>query len=214
MGKQNLLHFEDIKLAKALSKNDEDVFNRFFDSYFPRLYRFTISRVDGDKELAQEIVQETLISALKSIKQYRGEAALFSWLCQISRNQINQYFRKNKLLKITSHITDNPETQEIFDNIQDLSTHNPDKIYENDNLRDVISSTLDNLPNDYGDLLAYKYLDKLSVKQISIKLNTSTTSVQSKLARAREAFKDVITNILGAQPDILSSYQAEYKYER
>lgn len=201
-------YFEDIKLAKALSKNKESDFNHFFDFYFPRLYRFTVARVDGDRELSKEIVQETLISALKNIKQYRGEAALFSWLCQINRNQISQYFRKNKMLKMTKHINDNPEIQEVFDNIQDVINHNPDKTYENDKLRDIISSTLDSLPNDYGDILEWKYLDKLSVIQIAEKLNTSATSIQSKLARAREAFKKVIMNILGDNSDIFNTQEA------
>jgi len=205
-----LLYFEDVKLAKALMKNDEKVFNYFFESYFPRLYRFTIARVDGDKELTKDIVQETLICAIKSIKQYRGEAALFSWLCQINRNQISYYFRKNKLLKLTSHITDTPEIQEIFDNIQDVDSRNPDRTYENDKLRDIISSTLDNLPNGYGDLLELKYLDKLSVVEIAKNLNTTTVSVQSKLARARESFKNVMVNILGSNSELFYSHGERY----
>jgi RNA polymerase sigma-70 factor (ECF subfamily) len=205
-----LIFLEDIKLAKSLSKNNEKMFNHFFEMYFPRLYRFTIVRVDGDKELSQEIVQDTLISALKSIKQYRGEAPLFSWLCQINRNQINGYFRKNKLDKITNHITDNPDIQEVFDNIKDITSQNPDNRYENDRLRDVITSTLDNLPNGYGDVLEWKYIDKLSINEIAEKLNTSATSIQSKLARAREAFKKVIINILGPQSTLFESQEAEY----
>lgn len=201
-------YLEDIKLAKALSRNNEKNFNHFFEFYFPRLYRFTIVRLDGDQDLSKEIVQETLISAMKNIKQYRGEAALFSWLCQINRNQISQHFRKNKILKMTKHINDSLEIQEIFENIQDVISHNPDKIYENNRLRDVITSTLDSLPNSYGDILEWKYLDKLSVFQIAEKLNTSTTSIQSKLARAREAFKKVITSILGKDLDIFNFRQA------
>ena len=206
-----MIFLEDIKLAKALSKNKESDFNHFFEFYFPRLYRFSIVRVDGDAELAKEIVQETLISAIKNIKQYRGEAALFSWLCQINRNQINQYFRKNKLLKVTNRITDNPDIQEVFDNIHDVISHNPDKIYENDKLRDIITSTLDNLPNGYGDILEWKYLDKLSVVQIAEKLNTSVVSIQSKLARAREAFKQVIMNVLGSHSELFNAYETGNK---
>jgi RNA polymerase sigma-70 factor (ECF subfamily) len=202
-----LIFLEDIKLANKISSHSESDFNHFFELYFPRLYRFTIVRIDGDEELTKEIVQETLISAIKNIKQYRGEAALFSWLCQINRNHINQYFRKNKLLKITSNITDSPNIREVFDNIQDVINHYPDKIYENDKLRDIITSTLDNLPNGYGDILEWKYLDKLSVVQIAEKLDTSEISIQSKLARARKSFKQVIINILGNDSDLFSAYE-------
>ena len=73
----------------------------------------------------------------------------------------------------------------------------PEKIYEHEQLHELISSTLDNLPNGYGDLLEMKYSDKLSINEISKYLNLTETAVQSKLARARESFKIVITRILG-----------------
>ncbi|TDR17426.1 RNA polymerase sigma factor [Marinicella litoralis] len=174
------------------------MFNHFFDFYFPRLYRFSLVRVDGDKELTKDLVQETLFLAIKNIKQYRGEASLMSWLCQINRSQISLYFKKNNI-KQTVRVSDLPEVQEIFDNIKSEIKDHPDKQYETSKLHEIISSTLDNLPNGYGDLLEMKYLDKLSVNEIAADLSLSVTSVQSKLARARESFKIVITRILGDQ---------------
>ncbi|MEZ5471737.1 MAG: RNA polymerase sigma factor [Marinicella sp.] len=191
-----MIHFEDLKLAKGIAKRNEKMFNHFFDFYFPRLYRFSLIRLDGDKELTKDIVQETLFLAIKNIKQYRGEASLMSWLCQINRSQISLYFRKNNI-KQTVRVSDFPEIQEIFDNITSEINDHPDKKYETSKLNEIISSTLDNLPNGYGDLLELKYLDKLSVTQIAEDLNISETAVQSKLARAREAFKTVVTRILG-----------------
>ncbi len=194
----NLIHFEDKKLAKGIANRNEKMFNHFFDFYFPRLYRFSLVRVDGDKELTKDLVQETLFLAIKNIKQYRGEASLMSWLCQINRSQISLYFKKNNI-KQTVRVSDLPEVQEIFDNIKSEIKDHPDKQYETSKLHEIISSTLDNLPNGYGDLLEMKYLDKLSVNEIAADLSLSVTSVQSKLARARESFKIVITRILGDQ---------------
>ena len=194
-----MINLEDLRLAKAITKKNEKMFNHFFDLYFPKLYRFTMARVDGDIELSKDIVQETMSIAIKSIKQYRGEAALFTWLCQINRSQISLYFRKNKTASLTHHIEDNPEIREVFDNIQIKGSLNPDKLYENKNLAELISSTLDNLPHGYGDILELKYLEKLSVNEIAIKMNTSVVSIQSKLARARETFKTVICEMQGAK---------------
>jgi RNA polymerase sigma-70 factor (ECF subfamily) len=191
-----LINFEDLKLAKAIAKGNEKLFVEFFDIYFPRLYRFSLSRLDGDKELTKDMVQETLFLAMKNIKQYRGEASLMSWLCQINRNKISAYFKKNKI-KQTIKIDDLPEIKEIFENIETELNHRPEKLYENEQLHELISSTLDNLPNGYGDLLEMKYTDNLSVSEISLSLNLSEAAVQSKLARAREAFKTVITRIIG-----------------
>ena len=196
--RNKLIHSEDKKMAKAIVNRNEQVFNQFFDCYFPRLYRFSMARLDGDKELTKDLVQETLLIAIKNIKQYRGEASLMSWLCQINRSQISLYFRKNNT-KQTVRIDDIPEVRELFDNIKTELAEHPDMDYQNKHLNEIISSTLDNLPNGYGDILELKYLDKMSVQEIAENLNISETAVQSKLARARESFKIIISRILGDQ---------------
>jgi RNA polymerase sigma-70 factor (ECF subfamily) len=204
-----LIYQEDKRLAKSLAGNNEERFKYFFELYFPKIYRFTINRVDGDKELTKDIVQETLCIAIKNIKQYRGEAALLSWLCQISRSQISLYFRKNKISKYTHSISDNPAVREIFDNAELGTNQSPDQHYENNKLREVIFNTLDSLPNGYGDILEWKYLDKLSVSQIAEKLNTTDISIQSKLSRAREAFRRIMLEILGNHNDLLKPQKLE-----
>lgn len=201
-----MIHLEDKKLAKEIANRNEAKFNQFFDFYFPRLYRFSLVRLDGNVDLTKDIVQETLLIAIKNIKQYRGEAPLFSWLCQINRSQISLYFRKNKV-KQTLLVSDFSEVQEVFDNIKSEISDQPDGKYENKQLNEIISSTLDNLPNGYGDLLELKYLEKLSVNEIAATLNLSATAVQSKLARARESFKTVISRILGDQAHLFIKKQ-------
>ena len=54
----------------------------------------------------------------------------------------------------------------------------------------LVHYLLDALPGDYGDILEWKYIEGLSVDEIARKLSTTTLAVQSKLARARRAFKD------------------------
>src|SRR5262245_963121 len=77
-------------------RGDEAAFRRFFDGFFPRLYRFAVPRVGGDTDAAKEVVQSALIKAMRNLANYRGEAALFSWLCQICRRQIVDHLRANQ----------------------------------------------------------------------------------------------------------------------
>ena len=123
-----------------------------------------------------------MMQAVTHMKTYRGEAAMFSWLCQIGRNRIHAHLKKYKKQPVV-HIGDHAEIREIMDNINDEILLKPEKVYVNDNLRELIFSTLDHLPHGYGDLLELKYLDKLSVEEIAHQLDTTTTTIQSKLAR-------------------------------
>ena len=202
-----VLNAADRNLARKIVRGDEQAFRNFFDYYFPRLYRFALSRLNGDVELTKDIVQETLMRATTHMKTYRGEATLFSWLCQIARNLIRTHFKKNNKQQ-TIHIGDHPEVQDVMDNIRDEILQKPEHVYANDNLRELIFSTLDHIPHGYGDLLEWKYLDKLSVEEIAHQLDTSATSIQSKLARAREAFKAVMTRLLGDYTDILNTEES------
>src|SRR4030095_1225541 len=78
----------DRELIDAMLAGDEAAFRSFFTAYFPRVYRFALPRLNNEVEAAKEVVQSTLTKAMRNLAGYRGEAALFSWLCQICRRQI------------------------------------------------------------------------------------------------------------------------------
>ncbi len=187
----------DLKIAKAIKKGNEKVFNQFFKEYYPKVFRFVMSRVKGDRDLADDFTQQTLCKALDKIDTFRGEATLFTWVCQISRSIIYAYqLKENRRNRIITPVTDIPDVREILDNIAMNEMSQPDNVAANFELNNLISEILDNLPNNYGDILEWKYVEQLSVNQIAEKLNTSLASVQSSLARARQSFKTVIQKML------------------
>ena len=89
------IHLEDWRLAKRLLAGDERAFAQFFDEYFSRLYRFALTRLSGDEDVAREVVQGALSRALQKIAGFRGESTLFTWLCVICRNEIADWARRN-----------------------------------------------------------------------------------------------------------------------
>src|SRR5262245_9624989 len=72
-------------------RGEEAAFEEFFRSHFARLFRFAMNRVDHDAGAAEEAVQASLCRAVSSLKGYRGEASLFTWLCTICRNEIHAW---------------------------------------------------------------------------------------------------------------------------
>ena len=202
--KSTKLNITDLKLAKGIIKGDEKVFNHFFADYYPRLFRFIMSRVKQDKDLADDFAQQTMCTAIDKIHGYRGEAALFTWMCQISRSLIHaHYVKENRRNRIVLPLADTSELREILDNIAMSENQQPENISANQELGELISEIMDNLPNNYGDILEWKYVEQLSVDEIAKKLNTTMVSVQSSLARARHSFKSVIEKMM--QNDKLSA---------
>ncbi len=179
-------HDDDIKLVERVLRKERAAFNEFFETYFSRLYRFCHSRVSQER-VCEDIVQETLCKAVKSLTQYRGEATLFTWLCQICRNEIHSWYRKqdNKI----PVATDFDDDDTIRASLESLAAMSFDDEDERHALEKTVQLVLDYLPNNYGRVLELKYLEDLSVHDIATKMGTSSIAVQSLLARARTAFR-------------------------
>ena len=200
------IHLEDRALAKRLRKNDDRAFNAFFDENFARLYRFALPRLKNDEEAAKEIVQQTMSKALRNIGRYRGEAALFTWLCAICRNEISDWLqRQGKYEQRIVLIEDHPEIQAAVDSFQAPVSQGPEREFERTESVRLIQVALDRLPQKYGDALEWKYVEGYSVKEIAARLGIGQEAAQSLLARAKRAFGEVygslVSPLAGAMDD-------------
>ena len=77
---------DDQTLVQQMLAGDERAFVTFFETYFPRVYRFALPRVDRNADTAKDVVQATLVKAMRKLKDFRSEASLFTWVCQICRH--------------------------------------------------------------------------------------------------------------------------------
>jgi RNA polymerase sigma-70 factor (ECF subfamily) len=178
---------------------EEAAFNQFFDENFGRLYRFILPRLSNDKQASTEVVQAALSKALQKIHGYRGEAALFTWLCTICRNEMVDWIRRNA--RFREHVVlieDFPEIQAAVDSFQAPASDQPGRVYQKLEAARLIQVALDRLPARYGDALEWKYIEGHSVKEIACKLDLSPEAAQSLLARAKKAFKELYSTL--AQP--------------
>ena len=86
---------------------------KLYREYFTPVYRYTLSLVH-DPDMAEEITQETFFRALKKINDYRGEASLKVWLCQIARNlSFDTLKRQSKTTALTKHDDDESNDYEL-----------------------------------------------------------------------------------------------------
>jgi RNA polymerase sigma-70 factor (ECF subfamily) len=182
---------DDKKLVKQLLAGNEQAFDRFFDEHFARLYRFALVRMGDDEDAARDIAQITLSKALRKLHTYRAEAALFTWLCAICRNEISDWLAAQG--RYREHIVlaeDFPEIQAAVDSLQVPEQMRPEAHYRRVELLRLIQVALDRLPAKYGDALEWKYIEGRSVREIAERLDIGTEAAQSLLARARRAFAD------------------------
>ena len=200
------LFANDQDLIAAMLRGDETAFRYFFDAYFPRMYRFALPRLANDVEAAKEVVQAALTKAMRTLPGYRGEAALFTWLCQICRRQIVDCLRINRRHEQNIvQFEDSAELRAVLEAVEAPASDEPAHGYTVAATRVLIQSVLDRLPARYGDVLEWKYIEGRSVEEIGDLLGIGHTAAQSVLARARTAFREALETVFGSTArDILT----------
>jgi RNA polymerase sigma-70 factor (ECF subfamily) len=167
---------------------DQQAFSEFFDAYFPRLFRFALRRL-GDADAAEEIAQATLVLAVRKVGTWRGEAALFTWLCTLCRRELSAYYERKGRAPALTPLDDDPAVRTELDAIA-AETDDPERIFERTRLAERVRLTLDVLPPRYADALEWKYIQGLAVAEIATRLQSTPKAVESLLARARQAFRE------------------------
>lgn len=187
---------DDRRLVQRLRRGDEVAFEEFFSTYSARLYRFAVTRVRRDADAAEEVVQLTLSKALAKLATYRGEAALFTWLCTFCRHEISAYFtRLERLAPETPLAEDSPDVRAALESLGATSTSGPDEQLRRREVARLVQVTLDQLPEPYGDALEWKYIQGWSVDEIASRLCVGPKAAESLLTRARQAFREAFASL-------------------
>jgi RNA polymerase sigma-70 factor (ECF subfamily) len=198
---------DEKELLRRMLAGDERAFDAFFAAYFARVYRFALPRLNGDVEATREVVQATLAKAMRKLSSFRGDASLFTWICQICRREVVDHIRANR--RHTRHVVlidDQPELRMAIEAIEAPEDYDLVSSYGRAETGRLVQTVLDRLPAHYGDALEWKYMEGRSVEEIGERLGIGTTAAQSLLARARIAFREALEQVFGADAaDIAAS---------
>ncbi len=195
-------HIEDLRFRRGIIDGDEDILAEFYEKYFSRLYRYIYYRVGRDHQHAEEVVNDTFVESIEKIEKFDSERGnLEAWLIILSRNKIRSL--NNSMRRATNYERSwsmlEGELDTIFSSISDISEQ--EAYLENEELSNAVGLVMGSLPEDYSQLLELKYKDELSTKDIAARLKKTEKSIESKLTRARAAFRQLFT---ATNADIIS----------
>lgn len=192
----DLVHV-DRALARRILGGDEGAFRELFDRFFPRLYRFALARLPRDPDAARDVVQQTFCQAIEKLDTYRGEAALYTWFCQICRNALADHYRRNdRLAGRVVLLEDRPDARAILESLAASASDEPETGALREQVHRIVEATLDALPGRYGEALEWKYIDGLSVREIAGRLSLGEKAAESLLTRARTSFREAIAGLI------------------
>ncbi len=170
--------------------------SQWVDRYGDLMYRYTLVRVK-DPNSAEEIVQMTFFSALKSQGSFAGKSSEKSWLFGILKHKILDHFRefaKSRNMDLLDEDGSDP-----LDNQFDSSGHwkkmpirwseDPEKAAENSQLAKALSQCIDGLSEKFRSIFVLKEIDGLSSEVICNEFNIKPTNLWVILHRTRSQLK-------------------------
>jgi RNA polymerase sigma-70 factor (ECF subfamily) len=184
------LYESDRALVTRMRAGEQRAFDEFFHSYVPRLVAFTTRRSGLDSASVEDIVQNTLVKAMRSLSSFRGEAALFTWLTQICRHELADVTRKAARQPGLVSLDEPEQLLRLQFQLRLAPSQEPESEVEAQLTRAAVIKALNALPERYSQALEAKYGDGLSVEEIAALMGVTTIAAQSLLARAREAFRE------------------------
>jgi len=173
------------------ARNNKEAFFELYNGYYPKIYAYLLVRTK-DKELTEDILQETFIKSLQALKNYEYKGKSFgAWLFRIATNEMISQWRKNRKmisygdenlleLKMDSGIT--PEEELI---------KNEDLLLKDEQSQKLLTA-LEKLPEKEKELVTLKYISKLSYKDIAVILNVRPGSLAVRLHRTLNKLKNLM----------------------
>ncbi|MFQ3542939.1 RNA polymerase sigma factor SigX [Halobacillus rhizosphaerae] len=166
------------------------VFERIYEQYHQDLYQFIMYMVK-DRDIAEDLVQETYIKILRSYHTYDNRSSEKTWLFSIARHVTIDYFRKQKRKR--ARIFDWFDWGEKQETIQDHQPLPEELAIQNDELREVYQ-TLDQCTVDQKTVIILRYIQGMSIKETASILGFSESKIKTTQHRAIKAIKDKLEN--------------------
>ncbi len=166
--------------------------------------------MNRNEDTAKDVVQTTLIKAMRHLGDYRGDAAMFTWLCQICRREIADQVRSQRRHsgKVVL-IEDSEEVRLALESIEAPAADDPLRRCDGAELKRLVHAVLDRLPGRYGEALEWKYVEG-SPSRKSATCWGSAIPRRSRCWRARGwRFREGLEAVFGASAaDVLASLEA------
>lgn len=190
------------KLVSLAQKKECKAFETLVNLHQSRVYSLAL-RMMKNAEEAEELVQETFLSAWQNLGKFRGDSAFGSWLYRICANFALMRLRRRRLEPEPMDFQNLPEPK--FDGngtLMGVNSHewsrNPEGLALDKELRRAIEEATARLPDDYRAVFLLRDQDGLSYEEIAKSLEITVPAVKSRLHRARLALRESINAFYGS----------------
>ncbi|ATP42162.1 RNA polymerase sigma factor SigW [Solibacillus sp. R5-41] len=181
------------KRIKQVLKGDQNAYADIVNLYQHKLYQVCY-RMLGNKQEAEDIAQEAFIRAYINLHSYDQNRKFSTWLYRIATNLCIDRIRKKKPDYYLDAEVAGTEGLNMYSQIA-VDEQLPEEAVEQMELQDRIQYEISRLPDKYRSVIVLKYIEELSLLEISEILDMPLGTVKTRIHRGREALRKQLNNV-------------------
>ncbi len=170
----------DINLVRLIASGDEAALRELYAAYGQRLYAYAL-RLVNDPALAEDVVQETLVSVWHGAESYRGEGRVVAWLLGIAHNLALKAIRRQPL----------PLSAEMEAILPDPGD-SPEELVQDREQSRWLRRGLNSLSADHRAVLELVFYQGLSLAEVAQVVGCPSGTVKSRLSYARQYLRGIL----------------------
>ncbi len=187
----NAMESDTSAIARGLRRRDPDLLDRLIEQYQHRLLRYLVY-LSGNRELAEDLFQETWIRVLERGHQYDGEHEFSTWLYAVARNLTIDYLRKKSPLSLDGLMEDEEHAPLEPADTRPMAW----EVVQQHEQSERISAALVSIPADYRETVVLRFQEGLALDEIATITGTKLGTVKSRLYRGLNM---LMSRLKGAQ---------------
>jgi RNA polymerase sigma-70 factor (ECF subfamily) len=201
---QQAIQEQDRELVERARRRDVQAFEELVAKYRSKVYGLAL-RMMQDASDAEEVLQETFLSAWQNLPTFRGESAFGSWLYRVCANFCLMRLRRKKVEATEAESQPLPGPKFDGDGTllsipsYDWSRGTEEKALDHE-LRVAIERATARLPDEHRTVFLLKDIEGLSYEEIAEAMGTTVPAVKSRLHRARLALREAIDSFYKSPP--------------
>jgi RNA polymerase sigma factor (sigma-70 family) len=183
---------DDILIQEAL-KGDQKAFRSLVSRHQASVYHIIV-RMVRDKELADDLVQETFMKAFSSLRSYRSEYRFSTWLYKIAANSSIDHLRKKRIQALSLDAPVDTGDGQVGIEVPDYTYH-PDEEMVRREQSVSIAEAIAALPEKYRRVIIARHQEDKSYEEIAAELKVPVGTVKARIFRARELLKKRLRSV-------------------
>jgi len=180
----------DADLVSSAARGDTRAFERLMRSHNRTMFRTARAILRDDAE-AEDALQEAYLQAYRSLASFRADARFSTWLARIVVNEALMRLRKTTRRASIVPIQASVPVEEI-EHVTDDTTAKPESSAERAEMRRLLETEIDSLPDTYRTVFMLRGVEELSVEETAAVLDIPPATVRTRFFRARSLLREAL----------------------